>query len=105
VYRAEYGGNDRAVTDLEEKGFAKVICDSKGLILGAHIVGAEAGEIIHEYVLAKSSKVNIGKLSSTIHIYPTLAQIVKRTGDQYYTGILQSGWFKAFARLMLKFLR
>ena len=69
---------------MEEKGIAKVITDRKGFILGAHIVGANAGEIIHEYVLAKTSKLKIGSLSSTIHIYPTLAQIVKRSADQYY---------------------
>lgn len=105
VYRAKYSENDRAVTDLEETGQAKVICDKKGRILGAHVVGANAGELIHEYVLAKSAKLHIGKLSSGIHIYPTLAQIVKRTADQYYTGILQSRWFSFFSKLMLRFLR
>lgn len=105
VFRFRYRENDRAVTDMEEEGFAKVVCDRKGRILGAHIVGANAGEIIHEYVLAKSAGLSIGRLSSTIHIYPTLAQVVKRTGDQYYTEILKSKWLTLFFKLMLKFLR
>jgi len=105
IYRSSYSGNDRAVTDLEEQGFAKVICDKKGYILGAHIVGAGAGELIHEYVLAKSSKLKIGSLSSAIHIYPTLAQVVKRSADQYYTEILQSKLFSGFSKLMLWMLR
>jgi len=42
-----------------EEGLAKVICDKKGRILGAHIVGASAGEIIHQYVLAKSAKLTL----------------------------------------------
>ena len=105
VYRSLYSGNDRAVTDLEEKGLAKVITDKKGYILGAHIVGASAGEIIHEYVLAKASKLKIGNLSSAIHIYPTLAQVVKRSADQYYIEMMNTGWLKWLFRLMLKFLR
>lgn len=105
VYREKFTSSDRAVTDLEEHGLAKVICDTKGRILGAHIVGANAGEIIHEYVLAKAQGLKIGQLSSTIHIYPTLAQLVKKTADQTYTEILKSKWFLRFSRLMLKLLR
>jgi len=105
VYRSRYSENDRAVTDLETEGFAKVICDKKGRIIGAHIAGPRAGELLHEYVLAKSAKLNIGKLSSAIHIYPTLSQVVKRTGDQYLSGILQSKWFSIFSKFMLKLLR
>lgn len=104
VYRSLYSGNDRAVTDMEEKGLAKVITDKKGYILGAHIVGANAGEIIHEYVLAKSSKLKIGNLSSAIHIYPTLAQVVKRSADQYYIDMMNKPMLKVFFKLMLKFL-
>lgn len=105
VYRSLYSGNDRAVTDSEEKGIVKVITDKKGFILGAHIAGANAGEIIHEYVLAKTSKLKIGNLSSMVHIYPTLAQVVKRSADQYYITMMNTAWVKGFFRLMLKFLR
>lgn len=105
IYRSLYSGNDRAVTDIEEKGLAKVITDKKGYILGAHIVGANAGEIIHEYVLAKSSKLKIGNLSSAIHIYPTLAQVVKRSADQYYVDMLNTPIFKTLFKFLLKFLR
>ncbi|PIP67990.1 MAG: hypothetical protein CO035_07515 [Candidatus Omnitrophica bacterium CG_4_9_14_0_2_um_filter_42_8] len=105
VFKSKYSENDRAVTDLEENGFAKVICDKKGRILGAHIVGINAGELIHEYVLAKTARLKIGSLSSAIHIYPTLTQTVKRTADQYYTALLESGLFKLFSKIMLRFLR
>jgi pyruvate/2-oxoglutarate dehydrogenase complex dihydrolipoamide dehydrogenase (E3) component len=105
VFRSKYSEGDRAVTDLEENGFAKVICNKKGKILGAHIVGTNAGELIHEYILAKTNNLHIGKLSSSIHIYPTLAQIVKRTGDQYFTGMLGSKWLKLFSKISLSLLR
>jgi len=105
VYRSAYARNDRAVTDMEKEGFAKVICDRKGYILGAHIAGAEAGEILHEYVLAKSLKLKLKKLSSVIHAYPTLSQVVKSSADAYYLNIFLSSWFKKISRFFIRFLR
>jgi pyruvate/2-oxoglutarate dehydrogenase complex dihydrolipoamide dehydrogenase (E3) component len=105
VYKSNYNENDRAVTDLARTGFAKVICDKKGHILGAHIVGVNAGELIHEYVIAKYSRLKINSLSDAIHVYPTIAQIVKRTGDQYYTQIISSGWFKKLSKFFINMMR
>lgn len=105
VYRNAYSTNDRAVTDIEEIGLVKVICDKRGAILGAHICGASAGEIIHEYVLAKSSGLKIGAVSSAIHIYPTISQSAKHAADNYYFDLMKSGWFRWLAGLLLKFLR
>lgn len=104
VYRSYYAANDRAVTDLEESGLAKVITDKRGFLLGAHIVGANAGELIHEYVLAKSAGMKINSLSSAIHIYPTLAQMVKHSADQYYIDMMNKPLIRSFFKLMLKFL-
>lgn len=79
VYKTEYGACDRAVTDLEKEGLVKVITDKKGRILGAHITGANAGEIMQGFVLAKSLKIPLEKLSQLIYIYPTLSELVKKT--------------------------
>lgn len=79
VYKTEYGASDRAVTDLEKEGLMKVITDKKGYILGAHIVGASAGEIMQGFALAKSLKIPLAKLSQLIFIYPTLSELVKKT--------------------------
>ncbi|MDD5408718.1 MAG: FAD-dependent oxidoreductase [Candidatus Omnitrophica bacterium] len=105
VYKAPYAQNDRAVTDQEKEGFSKVICDRNGYILGAHIIGAQAGEIIHEYVLAKSRKLKLKKLSSAIHIYPTLSQVVKRSADEYYLNIFLNIWVKRISKFFIGFLR
>jgi dihydrolipoamide dehydrogenase len=104
VYRSPYQANDRAVTDLEKNGFAKVICDKKGKILGAHIVGANAGELIHEYVLAKTSKLKISAISSAIHIYPTLAQVVKRSADSYYVEMINTPLVRWIAKFFIRML-
>ena len=105
VLRSSYADNDRAVTDGEEIGFAKVICRSDGRILGAHIVGAAAGELIHEYVLVKSLRLKVTALSPALHIYPTRAQVVKRTADNYYLEMLSSPAVKGLSRFFVGLLR
>ena len=79
VYKTEYSSSDRAVTDLEKEGLLKVITDKKGLILGAHIAGAQASEVIQGFLLAKTFKIPLEKLSQALFIYPTLSELVKKT--------------------------
>lgn len=82
IYTFPFTENDRAITDGEKAGMAKIITKPNGQLLGACIVGASAGELIAEYVLAISQGLNISALSKAIHIYPTLAQINRRVADQ-----------------------
>ncbi|MEP6702897.1 MAG: FAD-dependent oxidoreductase [Betaproteobacteria bacterium] len=82
IYKFGYDDIDRARTEGETEGFAKVITDPKGKILGATIVGPHAGEVIHEYVLAVNRGMNLKELAGIIHIYPTFAEINKRVADQ-----------------------
>ena len=79
VYKTEYVSSDRAITDSEKEGLVKIITDKKGNILGAHIVGAQASEIIQGFLIAKSLKIRLEKLSNPIFIYPTLSELVKKT--------------------------
>jgi pyruvate/2-oxoglutarate dehydrogenase complex dihydrolipoamide dehydrogenase (E3) component len=82
VYMFPFDEVDRAKTEGETTGFAKIVTDRKGRLLGATIVGARAGELIHEYVLAIARKMKAKHLSAAIHVYPTLAQINRRVADQ-----------------------
>ena len=79
IYRTDYANSDRSITDSEKEGLVKVITDNKGRILGAHIVGAQAGEIIQGFLIAKSFKIPLAKLSQALFIYPTLSELVKKT--------------------------
>jgi len=79
VYTTLYTNSDRATTDVEKEGLLKIITDEKGLILGAHIVGANAGEIIQGFLIAKSQRIPLSKLAQTMFIYPTLSELVKKT--------------------------
>jgi len=79
IYKTDYANSDRAITDSEKEGLVKIITDKKGNILGAHIVGAQASEIIQGFLIAKSLKIRLEKLSNPIFIYPTLSELVKKT--------------------------
>jgi pyruvate/2-oxoglutarate dehydrogenase complex dihydrolipoamide dehydrogenase (E3) component len=82
VYSFPFEEIDRAITDAQTVGMAKIITSPRGKILGACIVGPQAGELIAEYVLAISVGLKLSALSKTIHVYPTLAQINRRVADQ-----------------------
>ncbi|MBT8086588.1 MAG: FAD-dependent oxidoreductase [Gammaproteobacteria bacterium] len=69
---------DRAITDSEAHGFVKVLTPpGSDKILGATIVGAHAGELIAEFVLAMKHGLGLNKLLGTIHIYPTMMEANK----------------------------
>jgi pyruvate/2-oxoglutarate dehydrogenase complex dihydrolipoamide dehydrogenase (E3) component len=83
VLRFAFSDIDRALAEVETAGEMKLI-SRKGKILGATILGPHAGELIHEIVLAMQTGLKIGDISATIHAYPTLAQISRRTVNTYY---------------------
>ena len=75
---------DRAILDGERGGFGRVHYDKKSAkILGGTIVARHAGEMIGELTLAITAKQNLGVLSSTIHSYPTQAEVLRKIGDAY----------------------
>ena len=78
VTKYDIGGLDRALTDDHARGFVKVLTPpGKDKILGATIVGAQAGELIAEFVLAMKYNLGMNKILGTIHIYPTMAEASK----------------------------
>lgn len=81
VLRQNFDGVDRALAEAAGYGFAKFITKGNGEILGAHIVGRHAGELIHEAVLAMSQNLKVSALQC-IHIYPTLSEISSKAALQ-----------------------
>lgn len=79
VYKTDYKSSDRAITDNEKDGLVKVITDKKGYILGAHIAGGKASEIIQGFIIAKALRQPLPKLATLLYIYPTLSEVVKKT--------------------------
>lgn len=75
---------DRAITDSEDQGFVKVLtAPGSDKILGATIVGAHAGELIAEFVLAMKHGLGLNKILGTIHIYPTMMEANKYAAGQW----------------------
>lgn len=69
---------DRAIADGATEGFVKVLTvPGKDRILGVTLVGAHAGDLIAEFVLAMKQGLGLSKILGTIHIYPTLAEANK----------------------------
>jgi len=79
VTRYELDDLDRAIAESETKGFVKVLTPAGGndKVLGATIVGAHAGELLAEYVLAMKYGIGLNKILGTIHSYPTMAEANK----------------------------
>jgi dihydrolipoamide dehydrogenase len=75
----------KAFATGEREGFVKIIFDSKyGEILGAHIIGAEATELIAEIGLAKSLEATGPSIFKTIHAHPTFSESVMEAAAQAY---------------------
>ena len=72
-----FSANGRARTSGETEGFVKIIRGAKyGEILGAHIVGAHATEMIHEFVLARTNEYTVEEIELAIHAHPTLSEAI-----------------------------
>ena len=77
VGKFPFSASGRARTAGESEGFVKVIRGAKyGEILGAHIVGAHATELIHELVLARTNEYTVEEVDLAIHAHPTLAEAI-----------------------------
>jgi pyruvate/2-oxoglutarate dehydrogenase complex dihydrolipoamide dehydrogenase (E3) component len=102
VYITEYSNADRAITDLEKEGLVKVITDKKGYILGAHIVGSGAGEIMQGLLIAKAFHIPLAKIASVLFIYPTLSELVKKTAAKSLVDKMNSPLIKFVLKVMRK---
>jgi dihydrolipoamide dehydrogenase len=77
VGRFPFSANGRARTANETEGFVKIIRDRKyGEILGAHIVGSHASEIIHELAVARQNEYTVEEVDLAIHAHPTLSEAI-----------------------------
>ena len=79
-----FSQNDRAKTDNATEGTLVVITKRvSGRVLGAHIIGPAAGEILTLCTLAIDEKISLWKLQKLIFAYPTYSLIVKKAADQF----------------------
>ena len=80
-----YSANDRAGTDNNTSGLMIVIARRlNGAVLGAHIIGSSAGEMIAVFTIAIDRKISMWQLQRTIFAYPTYSLLIKKAGDYFF---------------------
>ncbi|MCZ8181711.1 MAG: FAD-dependent oxidoreductase [Beijerinckiaceae bacterium] len=103
VLTSPFAENDRARTERRTGGWARILTDRRGRILGATLVGPHAGELIGLWALALQAGLRIGAIAGMVLPYPTLGEISKRAAGQFYTPTLFGagtrrlvGWIQRF---------
>ncbi|OPY08551.1 MAG: Mercuric reductase [Syntrophaceae bacterium PtaB.Bin095] len=82
VYRFRYDSMRRALIDGNGVGMAKILCGGNGRIVGAHILGEGAGEVIHELQVIMASNKPLYRFQELTHAYPTYAQAIVGRASQ-----------------------
>lgn len=92
--------NDRAQAERETAGLAKLVLDRRGRLLGAGIVGAQAGELIQPWVLALSRGLSARAFTGIMAPYPTLGEVGKRAAGAFYSPALFSDRTRLLVRVL-----
>ncbi|MET1413694.1 FAD-dependent oxidoreductase [Roseibium sp. HPY-6] len=103
VLSATYRGNDRAQAEGLTEGRLKLIAGPRGRLLGADIVGAQAGEILNLLSLAMSKKMTMKDLAGFIAPYPTLGELVRRAAISYYADAPNNVWLRRILGILRRF--
>jgi len=75
--RSYYKGNAKALAEMETDGFAKIIYrQDNGELLGAHIIGIHASDLIHEASAAIAQRASVHNLAKNVHAHPTLSEVL-----------------------------
>ncbi len=90
---------DRAIADSHDEGYVKVLTvPGKDRILGATIVGAHAGDLLAEFVLAMRHGLGLRKILGTIHSYPTMMEANKYAAGNWARAHAPAGALKWLAK-------
>ena len=92
VYYQPFSGDDRAIADNTRQGRVKIIASPYGKLLGVHILGPRAGELINEFVLARRKGLRVHDIGLTAHVYPTLGLALQRATDDWFAEWAEKPW-------------
>jgi pyruvate/2-oxoglutarate dehydrogenase complex dihydrolipoamide dehydrogenase (E3) component len=98
VLRWPYRENDRAQAERATQGQVKVVTTRRGRILGATIVGAEAGELITPWTLAIDQGLNIAAMAQLVVPYPTRGEASKRAAMSFFASLPASSMVRRAIR-------
>ena len=90
VLRHTFKQDDRAIVENQTEGLVKVIVNGvNGTVVGAHIVGPHAGEMIHEWVIAMRHNLPVRAIADLIHVYPTVSVSNQRAAQKWYANLME----------------
>ena len=78
-----YRANGKALAMDETDGLLKLMTDENGLILGCHVFGAHAADIVQEVSVLMCKHTNVHELAQMVHIHPTLSEILSDTAMMF----------------------
>lgn len=91
VGRFPYAANGKALGLRETDGFVKTVSDAdSGDILGVHIVGAQASNLIHEAAVGVRLGASAADIAHTVHAHPTLSEMVMESAEAAYDRAIHS---------------
>jgi pyruvate/2-oxoglutarate dehydrogenase complex dihydrolipoamide dehydrogenase (E3) component len=102
LLRWRFADNDRAQAERRIEGLIKVVLGRRGRILGASIVGTQAGELLLPWVLAIGQGLKIKAMAELIAPYPTLSEASKRAAGSYFAPRLFSPRTRWLVRLLAR---
>jgi dihydrolipoamide dehydrogenase len=100
VQKKYFKDNDRALAEGLTEGFLKLLINKKGKIIGVQLVGAHAGELIHEWVAAINGKIGLSTIAQAIHVYPTLSEINKGASGEFLAPKLFNGRVRGILKVL-----
>lgn len=81
THKAFYRANGKALSMGAEEGMAKLLADDNGVIIGCHIIGEHAADIIHEAALLIRNHTTLSQLGDSIHAHPSISEIFLATAE------------------------
>ena len=103
VLRWHFKENDRALAEGKAKGLVKIVTLKTGQVIGATIVGPNAGDLIAMWTLAVSQKLKASAIANLVLPYPTLGEAGKRAAITYYAGFAGKPWLRKTIGILKKF--
>jgi pyruvate/2-oxoglutarate dehydrogenase complex dihydrolipoamide dehydrogenase (E3) component len=104
IYKVDLSDVDRAIVDRTPAGLLKIVTDTRGRILGAHAIAANASTLIQQLVLARKHGIRVGQLAQLVSPYPSLADAIQKAAALYYQE-LGEGWKGTVAKRIASWWR
>ncbi|MEQ9814449.1 MAG: FAD-dependent oxidoreductase [Azospirillaceae bacterium] len=102
VWRWSFAENDRAQAERRTEGLIKVVTRRGGRVVGAGIVGKDAGNLLQPWIFAVAGKLKLQAIARHVAPYPTLGEVSKRAAGAYYAPKLFSARTRWIVRLLAK---